>query len=305
MTHNIRLGLCLCMMMFSAPLFAQSTIRLNNGDLLSGTIIEQNDHTVRVQHEILGTLTIATENIAALTIEAAQEPPAAPAQTAATQQKQPVWTTEIAGGYTMTQGNTDNSALHSSLYINRKTEVDETTFKAHGNYTTSDDEVDSQDAYGMARYAHRLWTSQWYGFVKGELEHDKFEQIQYRVTPSTGIGYWFSDTDDWKALAEIAFGYEHTHHYDDIEDTDEAILIPRIFFEKRLFGESRFAQDFVMYPSLSKTGEYRIRSESSFTNPIGERWSLRISLIDDYNSDPADDRKHNDLNLISSILYSF
>jgi len=158
----------------------------------------------------------------------------------------------------------------------------------------------------MIRYAFSFGASKkWYNFYKTEAEHDRFANIKYRITPSTGLGYWFSDTDDWKLLTEAGIGYEYTEYRDDTDSDGEVILIPRLFFEKTLFNNSRFSQDITMYPSLSEFGEYRVRSESSFINPINGHISLKLSLIDEYNSDPADDTKKNDLRFISSLMYSF
>ena len=65
------------------------------------------------------------------------------------------------------------------------------------------------------------------------------------------------------------------------------------------------AQDLTLYPSLGDTGEYRLHSETSLINPIDDRLSLRLSLIEDYNSNPAQDTKKNDMQIISALTYSF
>ncbi|MBU0504007.1 MAG: DUF481 domain-containing protein, partial [Candidatus Omnitrophica bacterium] len=89
------------------------------------------------------------------------------------------------------------------------------------------------------------------------------------------------------------------------KDSNEAVLIPRAFFEKKLFGKSRISQDIIFYPSLTESGEYRFYSETTFINPINEKLSLRFSFIDDYNSKSTKDTKKNDARLISSLSYSF
>jgi putative salt-induced outer membrane protein YdiY len=60
-----------------------------------------------------------------------------------------------------------------------------------------------------------------------------------------------------------------------------------------------------VYPSLTEGG-FRLRSETSLTNAITQRISIRLKYIDDYNSDPGlPGVKKNDMRLVSSLVYSF
>ncbi|MCJ7637509.1 MAG: DUF481 domain-containing protein, partial [Nitrososphaeraceae archaeon] len=36
-------------------------------------------------------------------------------------------------------------------------------------------------------------------------------------------------------------------------------------------------------------GDYRLRSESTIKTPMGDQWAIKLSLIDDYDSDPESD----------------
>ena len=106
-------------------------------------------------------------------------------------------------------------------------------------------------------------------------------------------------------MTEVGLGLEHTEFRDDTKDSDEVVLIPRAFFEKKLFGNSLVSQDLTLYPSLSDIGELRLHSESKLTNPINDKLSLSLSLIDDYNANPPQDTKKNDIQIISALTYSF
>ena len=67
--------------------------------------------------------------------------------------------------------------------------------------------MDTQNWYGMLRYAFSFWERRWYNFYRLEADHDRFANIDYRIVPSCGIGYWFSDKEDYKAMAELAAQY--------------------------------------------------------------------------------------------------
>ena len=221
--------------------------------------------------------------------------------------EEPVWERKVSLGYNQTSGNTSTSELSGSVFINRnKKFIDELTFRGDIYYASSDKKMNSQKWYTMARYAFSFGRAkQWYNFYRMELDHDRFADVDYRITPATGIGYWLYNLPDLKAMAEIALGFEHTSYKSGIKDVNDAVLIPRMYFEKKLFGESRISQNVILYEALDDMGDYRLRSETVFTTPLSRKLSLNLKLIDGYDSAPAKGFKKNDLRFISSLTYVF
>ncbi|MBU1928932.1 MAG: DUF481 domain-containing protein [Candidatus Omnitrophota bacterium] len=285
-------------------LFADSNIEeveiyLKNGDKVSGKLVSENQSQITIENQILGTVSIKKEFVDKIVND--EEVKVAKIQ----EHKSKLWQREISMGLNKSSGNTENTHLSSSLYVNRKTDANEFTIKGDIFYSSANKTMDAQKWYSMIRYAYSFSERKWYNFYKLESDHDRFANIDYRIIPSLGIGYWFSDIPDWKAITEVGIGLEHANFKDDTKDSNEAVLIPRAFFEKKLFGKSRISQDIIFYPSLTESGEYRFYSETAFINPINEKLSLRFSFIDDYNSKSTKDTKKNDARLISSLSYSF
>lgn len=274
-------------------------VHLKNGDRISGKVIKEDEKIIEIETDATGLISIRKVFVARIVTD--EEIKVVKAK----QKKNKLWEGNISLGYNKLSGNTQSSQLSMRLSANRKTERDEFTLKGDIFYSSSNKKMDAQKYYGMVRYAFSLREKKWYNFYKFEGEHDRFANINYRLIPSTGLGYWFSDEPDWRFMTEIAVGLEHTAFRDSTKDRNELILIPRAFFEKEFFGESRIKQDLSLYPSLSNAGEYRLHSETIFINPINEKFSLQFSLIDDYNSNPAKDIKKNDTRFISSLVYSF
>ena len=191
------------------------------------------------------------------------------------------------------------------LSVHRKTDQDEFHLKGDNYYSSSNKEMNAQQWNAMTRYAYSFWKNKWYYFYKLEGSHDRFANIDYRIIPSTGLGYWFSDEADWKAMFDVGIGLECTNYRDNTKRDREGVLIPRAFFEKKLVGESRISQDITFYPSLEDTGKMRVHSETALTSPLSEKLSLRFSFIDDYNSEPSGGIKKNDFKFISSLNFSF
>jgi len=267
---------------------------LKNGDRISGRILNESDKALLIKTEAMGEVSI---DKGFLVVEKSEE------KTFAVEDK--LWSAEFSLGYNKSGGNTQNSQMVNSLYANRKTDHDEFTIKGSSSYSSTNKKMDAQSWRGMLRYASSFDKKKWYKFYKLEGDHDKFAAVDYRLIPSVGIGYWFSDSEDWKVMVEAGLGLEHTSYNDGTDDNNEAVLIPRAFLEKKIFKTATISQDITLYPSLEDTGGFRLRSETALTSPINDKISLRLSFIDDYDSLPAENAKKNDTKILSSLVYSF
>lgn len=288
----------------AGPLYAASgqretSLYLKNGDRISGRVVAEDEKEIAIENEALGRVVIKKDFIRG-------SPSSRKEEAAAVKEERPkLWEREVAIGYGKSSGNTKNSLFSAELWANRKTDKDEFTIKGNTFYSSSNNKMDAQKWYGMLRYAFSFWGRKWYDFYRLESDHDRFANVNYRLVPATGIGYWFSDSADWKALLEMGIGLEHTDFRDETKDRNETVIIPRAFLEKKVFFNSRISQDITLYPSLSYAGDYRLHSETAFITPVSEKLDLKFSLIDDYNSHPDQYAKKNDMQIISSLSYSF
>jgi putative salt-induced outer membrane protein YdiY len=274
-------------------------IHLTNGDIISGEVVEKNEKAIVIKTDAMGLVSIKREFVREVTAHKDTEP-------ARPQQEEPrLWAGGIWAGYNEARGNTGKSQLSTEAHLNRKTPNDDLIVKGGIFYSSSNKEMDSQKWYSTIRHAFNPLKRKWHKFYELESDHDRFANVDYRLVPSAGIGYWFSNKADWKALIESAVGLEHTNYRDETADNNEAILIHRGFFEKGVPSGSKVSQDVTLYPSLADWNAYRLHSETTFINPINDKLSLRFSLIDDYNSNPPEETRKNDIRFMSSLGYSF
>lgn len=292
--------LCLLLPVFQKCTYADE-VYLKNDDRISGEIIKDREDSITIDSEAMGPITINRKYIKHI-ITNGQAKEAKPEE-----QKKKLWQRKVSLGYNKSSGNTRDSQLTISFFANKKREhVDEFTLKGDVYYSSAKRKMDAQRYCGMVRYAFSFGkTKRWYNFYRLEADHDRFANVDYRIVPAAGAGYWFFDLIDIKVMAEAGIGLEHTDYRGQTKDRDEVIFTPRAFIEKKLFGNAKICQDLLLYPALDDFNQYRLHSETVFTNTITEKLSLRISLIDDYNSNPPKDTKKNDLRLISSLSYSF
>ena len=277
-------------------------ILFHNGDLLKGTLRQESPHNIVFDSINLGALTISKDLISKMNItqdDIKQEP----------EEKKPKieWKREVEGSYNLKRGNTETDELGGKLFINRKREkIDEWTAKGRAYYSSAGKKMNAQQYYGLARYAWSFGKKKkWYHYTKGEGEHDRFANIDGRYTPSTGIGYWFSDKEPFKALLEAGPGVEWTHYRQNKSNTTEVILSSRAYFEWIVFDKCTLSEEFIFYPFLTDFGEFRFRSETSLKVPLYYGISLRFNLVDEYQSNPGADTEKNDLRLETGMAYTF
>ncbi|MDP8264216.1 MAG: DUF481 domain-containing protein [Candidatus Aceula lacicola] len=279
-------------------------VYLNNGDRVSGTVIVNTESEVQIESEAAGVVSIKGEFVKNVIIpEVLGEHQA---ESVENKKEEVVWKKEASIGYNLSRGNTEKSYSLVSIYLNRNTGYDEWTLKGKSFYSSTNKKMDSQKWDGFLRYAFSFGENlKAYNFYQLDADHDRFANIDYRLTPFTGIGYWFLDREDVKWMGEIGVGLEHTSFRDNQEEKDEAILVPRFFSEYALMGDSKLTKDVSLFLPFNDVESYRIRAEVAFINPIDEHLSFKVSAIDDFNSNPGVDIKKNDLQFISALVYSF
>ncbi|MDP8260455.1 MAG: DUF481 domain-containing protein [Candidatus Gygaella obscura] len=293
----------LLVLVLASICFAQdiSKVVLDNGDIINAKIVQENKDSITIESDILGRLYIEKKHVKDIVFLGQDGVKEKPQKSA----KDSLWKKEISLGLNKVSGNTRSSKTNSSIFLNRKTSTDEFTIKANTLYGSSSNKMDTQKWYTMLRYAFSFKDKRWYNFYKLESDHDRFTNIDYRITPTTGLGYWFSDADNFKAMVELGVGCEHTSFRDNTKNKNEAILIPRAFLEKQLFDKLRFSQELVLYPKLENAGDFRLHSESVVKNYIDENSFIALSFIDDYNSKPDSNTKKNDSRFMTSLNYEF
>jgi len=280
-------------------------VYLKNKDKISGEIIEEDEDIVSVKTESMGVIVIKKEFID--NIVKPERIVKKDEEEKETQKPEISWQREISAGYNTSRGNTRTEQFSLNAFVNRnRKHIDEWTFKGNIFYSEANKEMDSQKWYGIGRYAFSFGPRKaLYNFYRLEADHDRFADVYYRAIPASGVGYFFFDLPEPKLLVEVGLGLEYTDYYGDKKNTSNLVAVPRLFYEQELFKRSKFTQDIYVYPALTDSGSYRVHSESAFTLSINDKLGLRLSLIDDYSSEPPLDIKKNDLTLMSSLVYSF
>ena len=125
------------------------------------------------------------------------------------------WNGMVSVGYTLSSGNTNQSALSVLAKLNRETALTRLKNTYNGAFSTGNNDI---GANTTTANNHRLnsafdyyLTSRFFVIVPAlEVFADKFQNIDMRLTPNAGLGYDFLRRSKitWSAIA--AMGYQYT-----------------------------------------------------------------------------------------------
>ncbi len=295
-----RFALLLCLSLLISIRVYADVFHLRNGDRISGRLLKRTDDSLVIESPILGELRIPLDEL--------EEPEKKLSDRAmsfdSAKDRNIDWQRKLSLGYRMRTGNTKANSLSVELFLNRKTSYNEFTGKFNYYYSSQSSAMDDRKIYSMLRYAYSFGDElNWYHFFKIEQEHDYFSDIKYRMIPSSGIGYWFSDKAPFKAMIEASLGYEYSNFYSQ-KNSGELIAVGRAFFEYSITKTATLMEDISFYPNLDDL-DFRLRSETKLSLAIVDGLSIVLSLVDEFNSEPATDKARNDAMLITSLEWSF
>ena len=216
------------------------------------------------------------------------------------------WSGDISVGYSKTNGNTNKSTASASAQAVKKFKHSQYTIKGNMYYSESDNKMDSQKWDVLNRFSQDFGKDyRWYSFYQVLVDHDYFADIDYRVTPSAGVGYHIATGEDWIWDADAGVGYRITRYRSDSSKDDEApTAVAHTFMKKKIFEKSFLSEDLTVYPGFKSDDGVVLRSETAFTNPLRDNLDFEIKYIVDYNSEPAG-KKKTDTQIIAGIKYKF
>ncbi len=106
------------------------------------------------------------------------------------QEKKPAWESSASVGLTLTRGNSDTMLFTANLQTQKKTPHNEFTFLLEGSYGKSERIKNNETLHGSGQYNH-LFNEKLFSYLRLDALHDGIADLDYRVTTSPGVGYYF------------------------------------------------------------------------------------------------------------------
>ncbi|NQT29380.1 MAG: DUF481 domain-containing protein [Candidatus Saganbacteria bacterium] len=150
---------------------------------------------------------------------------------------------------------------------------------------------------GTLRYAHSL-TKQYFNYCKLDATHDRSQDIDVRLVPTLGFGFWFVDEANFKFNIEGALGYQLEYLRDQTQaDTP-------IWSANSTWVLGDFTNTFALYSALTDFGNFRAINTASYSAKINNNFFVKLTLKDEYNNRPVAGVLKNDITLTTSLQYA-
>ena len=273
-------------------------LTLSSGETMQVVVVERLDDVVKVQHPVLGELTIPAAGVttlggAAYTPEPAVNQIAAQPEGEATEEVAEdvsPWDTEFSLGLNGSEGNSENMSLRAALRGERIiTDVERTEYLLRYKLETDNGDRSENELYGRALQEWNLPESpRWTWFVQGDAEYDEFQEWDVRVSGATGLGYLFIDDGTTLLRGRVGVGASFEFGADDEELIPEGLL--GYDYSREINERSRFRSTGNLYPSLSNGGEFRSYLDAAYEVDMTDAgdWTLRLGLDHQYDSDTSE-----------------
>jgi putative salt-induced outer membrane protein YdiY len=217
------------------------------------------------------------------------------------------WQGSLSLGLTLTKGNSDTSLFTGKFLDGRKTPENEYSFDVDGSYGENDSVKSAELAHADGQWNH-LFSDRLFSYVRTDALHDGISDVTYRFSVGPGAGYYFIKDKRTTLAGEGGVNWEFQDIGSGTNRTDlvyETLRLADRFEHKFSFYGARIWQNAEVLPQVDKFQHFLINGEIGIEAAIVKNLSLQMYVDDAYDSEPATDRKRNDVKLVSGVSYKF
>lgn len=285
-------------------------IKLNNGDTVSGTLVEETDASITLRNDALGTFEVDRADVADDNVNPPPKPTALDAYIDGLAEDLdsvlfPGWEKSIALGLNGSEGNTETINLYADFATGY--EDDSTVWDISGRYFRASE--DGEATQNQARLTvDREWHQpDWRHFYFGSLiyTYDQFTDYENRVGAYGGVGYgiWEGPVHTLDGRVGVGGIYE----FGDVNEFTPEMFIG-LDYAWKIDANQRFTASNYLYPALDPAfGRYRNVATLDYRVKLAaaDGLSLKIGALHEYRSEVSNGDKSADLNYYAALQMDF
>ncbi|WP_339778634.1 DUF481 domain-containing protein [uncultured Methylophaga sp.] len=301
---------------------APVTLILTNGDRLQGDLLERNQESLTIKHQLLGEMIINTNTVSEIKTDydaLAQQTPTdetpiiEPADLAEAEPEDngllgtgwlTNWERRFDLGLAGSRGKSDNSQVNVAFNADLATEKTRINSRTAYYYAKSEEETSDNSFFTSINRDWLQPETPWFMFAGGRLDVDKFKDYDYRLNANAGYGYEFANTDDWLFVGRSGAGFNRTFGGEREEFTPEGLL--GLETRWRINAAQRLALANTFYPSFDSFDAYRNVTTFDWILDLDERAgvALKVGMTNEYDSETEDEISKNDFKYTLSLSWS-
>lgn len=334
-----RIAAPLILFLLFAPIVVADTIILDNGDTLTGKIIETKPEGTVLESSIFGQVLIPHGRITSITpdpkddpeqvekVEAAEQAvetakadgtadPAAMATVIDPPEIKEVrpglfgtsfmrgWEKSIGAGINGTTGNSEAINFNASLSFFFEDERDRWDIQAAYYFAKSSGGKTQDQAFASIRKDWLFADSPWFVFAQGRYDYDAFKNYDHRLSAGLGIGYEFIKTDTFFLAGRVGLGLSQEFG----GTNDDLVLEALLGLETKwdITENQNVAAGITVYPALTDLGEFRAIAYLDYIVAIDRAsgLNLKFGLQNEYISNSGT-AKNNDFLYYGQLILDF
>lgn len=207
------------------------------------------------------------------------------------------WSGSVSLGLTLRTGNTDQFELSSFGWIRRETDGTRVRLDYNGVFASLNGENNANSHRALLSWDYFLTRKFYVTVARMEVFTDQFQNIDYRLTPSVGLGYklvrWHSV--EWDI--DVGGGYQYTrfHSVQAGEPTSEkgGTLVFGTRFESDITKRTDVKLNYKLNLAVSNSAQTSHHAEVTFSVDIYKAIDLDLNLVWDRVEDPPPDAAGN------------
>ncbi len=213
------------------------------------------------------------------------------------------WVYEIGANLAGKSGNSDEMTTSVLVDMRLVSKIDE--LRLYGSYQRAEQDGDETSDESIAGAVYTAYVRDpWGWYVRGELEKDKFEDIDLRTVAGAGLSWRPIHTDERTLRFWLGGGYRHESFDNNVESDSSATLDSGIGHHWEMKPWLTLDNTLSYAPALDDFGNYLLIHDSGLQMPLatGGGWILRLGVRNDYNSEPAPERDELDTTYYARLL---
>lgn len=301
--------ICLC-------LHAQDKINvellLDNGDRITGDILEETTALIRLENRVFGIVTIPKDRIVERTRLSGGT--ARPQQQKKPETKPPEDTEEVEleeqeeerpkhwsfsgeAGAEIRESSTKQRSAHARVRINYNNEK---RFRARADWLVDfariDGDITSSKWDGFTRGEYDFPRKRLFVFLESRTRFDLLRDIRLTLEPNGGLGYKFFDRENFKLRADLGVNYVRQQRTDGTVTTDYGLTVGQNLFW-RVHKKLLLEQNLNILPRFLNTQDNFVRFDTNLRFTITDHLFTTLFLLDIYDPTPSTGVPPNDFTL--------
>ena len=217
-----------------------------------------------------------------------------------------LWDSSFDLGASFTRGNSDTSFITASATLAK--EFSTTEFFGNITYAYGEESNNvTEDEAIVTGALNYFLTKNKRVYVGARLDgqHDDLAGIDYRLTASTFVGYYFIKRENESLELSAEVGGGGAAESQGGIDTHYALAYFGQRFNYWVTDFTRVYQAFAIFDQQALLEQYQIIAEAGIETFLSDSLSYKAYLQNQYESVPAEGRKSTDIRLVMGLSYKF